>query len=60
VPPPSLELNLPDGEAFRPLPPQVSLGCLIQRIRQLRQWFPAGLRTAKERWQAKTNVEFHL
>jgi len=57
---PSLELNLPVGETFRALPPQVSLTRFMERNRQLRQWFPAGLRTAEERWQAKTEVEFRL
>lgn len=55
-----LELKLPDGEGFRSLPPQVSLAKMIQRIRQLREWFPAGLRCPEERWQAKTTVEFQL
>lgn len=56
----SLELNLPDGEGFRSLPPRVSLAQMIQRSRQLRRWFPSGLRSADERWQAKTATEFHL
>jgi hypothetical protein len=33
---------------------------MIQRSRQLRQWFPLGLPAAEERWQAKTTEEFHL
>jgi hypothetical protein len=33
---------------------------MIERSRQLRRWFPSGLRRAEERWQAKTAVEFHL
>ncbi|MEK7677167.1 MAG: hypothetical protein AAB676_15170 [Verrucomicrobiota bacterium] len=57
---PSLELNLPDGEGFRSSPPRVSLAELIQRNRQLRQWFPSSLRRPEERWQAKTAAEFHL
>ena len=56
----SLELNLPDGEAFRSLPPRVSLAELMQRNRELRQWFPSGLRRAEERWAAKSDVEFRL
>ena len=40
---PSLELNLPDGEGFRSLPPRVALAEMIQRNRQLRECFPAGL-----------------
>ena len=56
----SLELTLPDAEGFRSLPRRVSLARMIQRSRQLRQWFPSGLRRADERWQAKTTAEFHL
>ena len=55
-----LDLTLPDAEGFRSLPPRVSLARMIQRSRQLRRWFPSGLRSAEERWQAKTAVEFHL
>ena len=56
----SLDLNLPDGEGIRSFPPRVSLAELIARNRQLRRWFPSGLRRTEERWQAKTAVEFHL
>jgi hypothetical protein len=55
-----LDLTLPDAEGFRSLPPRVSLARMIQRSRQLRRWFPSGLRSAEERWHAKTAVEFHL
>jgi len=57
---PSLDLTFPDGEPFRSLPPRVSLAQVIERSRPLRRWFPHGLRTAEERWRAKTDVEFHL
>jgi hypothetical protein len=57
---PGLELELPNGEGFDSLPPRVSLAEMIERSRQLRCWFPTGLRRAEERWQAKTDVEFHL
>ena len=57
---PSQDLILPDAEGFRSLPPRVSLAQMIERSRQLRQWFPSGLRSADERWQAKTAAEFHL
>ena len=57
---PCLDLNFPDGEELRSFPPRVSLAEMIERNRQLRRWFPAGLRRAEERWQAKTAVEFHL
>jgi hypothetical protein len=57
---PALELNLPDGEGFVPVPLRLSLAQMIQRSRQLRDWFPAGLHSAEERWQAKTNIAFQL
>ena len=57
---PGLGLDLPTGEGFRSLPPRVSMVEMIERIQQLRRWFPSGLRRADERWQAKTTVEFHL
>jgi hypothetical protein len=38
----------------------VTLAQMIERSRQLRRWFPRGLRTPAERWQAKTSEEFHL
>lgn len=57
---PSLDFELPDGEGFASLPPQVTLETVMQRSRQLRLWFPQGIPTAEERWQAKTDVEFKL
>jgi len=57
---PSLELNLPDGEGFRSFPPRVSMLEMMRRIRQLRHWFPEGLRRPEERWAAKSDVEFRL
>jgi len=57
---PSLDLHLPDGEGFSPLPPHVSLGQMIRRSHQLREWFPGGLRSPQERWLAKTTHEFQL
>ena len=58
--PPDLDLHLPEGEGFAPLPPRVSLAQMIQRSRQLREWFPDGLRSAEERWLAKTTDAFYL
>jgi len=55
-----MDLNFPDEAGIHSLPPRVSLAEMIRRNRQLRQWFPSGLRRPEERWQAKTNVEFHL
>jgi hypothetical protein len=57
---PSLDLNLPDAQGFRSFPPRVSLVQLIRRNRELRRWFPGGIPSARERWDAKTADEFHL
>lgn len=58
--PPSLDLNFPEGEGFVPLPPHVSLSEMIARSRQLRAWFPQGIRTEQERWLAKSTEPFQL
>lgn len=57
---PNPHLVLPEGETFRSLPPCVPLAQVIRRGRELRRWFPHGLRSAEERWQAKSTEEFHL
>jgi hypothetical protein len=57
---PSLDLDLPVGEKLRCLPPWVTIERMIHLTRQLRQWFPQGLRSPEERWSAKTVEEFHL
>ena len=57
---PSLELNLPDGEGFAPLPPLVPLSAMIERSRQLRHWFPQGIPSSGERWRAKSDLPFSL
>lgn len=57
---PGLDFELPDGEGFASLPPLVPLALVIQRSRQLRSWFPKGIRTAQERWEAKSTDQFHL
>lgn len=54
------QLRLPEDPDFAPLPPRVSLAKMIARSRQLRAWFPSGIRTPEERWQAKTTQEFRL
>jgi hypothetical protein len=54
------DLNLPNDPLFAPLPPQVSIEQMIERSRQLREWFPAGIPTPEERWRAKTNVVFQF
>jgi hypothetical protein len=53
-------LKLPDADAFRSLPPQIPLAELVRRSQELRRWFPQGVRSAAERWQAKTTEEFRL
>lgn len=57
---PSLDFDLPDSEGFTSLPTWVSLERMIQGSRQMRAWFPAGIRTPEERWQAKTTQQFKL
>lgn len=53
-----LELNLPEDRGFISRPPRVSLVQMIKRSQQLRAWFPAGIRTPEERWQAKSTQVF--
>lgn len=60
APRPNPELNFPEGQRFRALPPRLSLAELIRRNRQLRLWFPASLPRPEERWRAKTTMEFRL
>ena len=57
---PSLDFELPDGDRFASVPPLVPLALVIQRSRQLRAWFPNGIRTAQERWAAKSTDQFQL
>lgn len=57
---PSLDLDFPSGDARRLLPPRIPLATMVQRNRQLRQWFPNGLKSPEERWSAKTTAEFYL
>ena len=54
------ELHLPEDPGFAPLPPRISLAQMMARSRQLRAWFPAGIPTPEERWQAKSTQEFRL
>jgi hypothetical protein len=57
---PSLEFDLPNPEGFTSLPTRVSLVRMRKGIRQMRAWFPAGIPTPEERWQAKSTQEFKL
>lgn len=59
-PEPSLDLVFPEGGFVATLPPLISIEDMIERSRQLREWFPAGIRSAEERWKAKTDVPFVL
>ncbi len=54
------DLDLPTGGMDSSLPPRLTMQALMQRNRQLRQWFPSGLPTPEERWQAKCTAEFCL
>lgn len=55
-----MDFQLPEDPGLPPQPSLVSLARLIARNRQLRALFPRGIRTAEERWRAKTNKEFCL
>ena len=57
---PSLDYDLPNPEGFTSLPTWVSLERMMKGIRQMRAWFPAGIPTPEERWQAKSTQEFKL
>ena len=57
---PSLDFDLPNPEGFTSLPTWVSLERMMKVIRQMRAWFPAGIPTPEERWQAKSTQEFKL
>jgi len=57
---PSLDLNLPDGDAFRSLPSRITMAEFVRRNQELRRRFPGGLKTPEERWREKTEIEFHL
>lgn len=55
---PSTELDLPIEKGFRSMPPQLSLAEFVQRNRELRSLFMAGLPTEEERLNRKCSVEF--
>lgn len=57
---PNLDLVFPVGGFVATLPPLISIEEMIERSRQLREWFPDGVRSAEERWKAKTDVPFVL
>ena len=54
------DLHLPKEPRCSSLPPLLSLSDMNRRNQQLRAWFPAGLPTPEERWEAKTADEFKL
>jgi hypothetical protein len=56
----SLDFDMPDPEGCTSLPTWVSLERMMKGIREMRAWFPDGIPTAEERWQAKTTQEFKL
>jgi hypothetical protein len=55
-----LDLDLPAEPGLRSLPPVLTFEQMIERIRQLRRWFPKGIPTAEERWQRKSHEPFRL
>jgi hypothetical protein len=57
---PSLDFELPDPEGFTSLPTRVSLERMLKGVRQMRAWFPAGIPSVEERWQAKSTDQFEL
>jgi hypothetical protein len=57
---PSLDFDLPDSEGFTSMPTRVSLERMMKGIREMRAWFPAGIPTPEERWQAKSTQPFNL
>jgi len=57
---PSLDFDLLDAEGFVSVPTWVSLERMMKGIRQMRAWFPAGIRTPEERWQAESTDQFEL
>jgi hypothetical protein len=56
------ELLLPDAEAegFVSLPPLLTIEEMTGRSRQLREWYPAGVPTTQERWEARVREPFEL
>jgi len=57
---PSLDFELPVGEGLSRVPPRVSIPRMMEHNRKLREMFPHGLPTAKERWDAKRGEAFRL
>jgi hypothetical protein len=60
APRPSLDLDLPDAEGFRSMPPLVSIEHMIRTNKRFRALFPNGIPTEEERWARKRDVEFRL
>ncbi|MCS1410379.1 MAG: hypothetical protein M2R45_03571 [Verrucomicrobia subdivision 3 bacterium] len=54
------EIDLPNCEGLRVMPGGGSIEQMMERSHALRQWFPQGIPTAQERWEAKRAVEFRL
>jgi hypothetical protein len=56
----SLDLEFPETSGHRSLPPLIPLAEFVGRNKQLREWFPQGIPSAEERWQARKVEEFRL
>lgn len=54
----NVELELPVARDYHSEPPLVTLDVMIERIAELRQWFPNGIPTDAERLAAKVHEEF--
>jgi hypothetical protein len=55
-----IDLEFPDDPGLPRIPPQVTIEEMMRFTRQLEEWFPHGLPTLEERWNAKTDVPFEL
>lgn len=53
-----MDLDLPTDRGFRSMPPLLSLAEFVQRNREVRCMFMAGLPTEEERLKRKCDVEF--
>lgn len=56
----SRDLTLPIGEPPNRLPPCLSIEQMMERIEELRRWFPNALPTQEERLRSKVDVPFRL
>lgn len=55
-----MELEFPDGDLFRSVPPTLSLADWLVWNQKMRAWFPEAIPTEAERLRTKVDVEFVL